>query len=179
MTAPRITIDEIHAMLTQIARDPEAGAERFRALKMLTESGTTVVALPEPMNADEVIDRVVRMMCAVGPDLCRLAYSQAFRNHRAGIHAATKLTVEDLPPEQKAKVRHITSLKILYRDFPEIKPPTGGVPRGYPTGRGLAAQRAWMQRCAARILLDREQDAHDLLAGKEPSTDGRVDTAVP
>jgi hypothetical protein len=149
-----LTIDEINSMLTEIAKDPDSGADRFRALKMLSSGNAATVTLPEPLDPKEVTERLTRMIQCAGPTIAQVAFKRAFPTKKKSITDTPKIYTDDLPPRLMEKVKTITSLKLLYKHFPESK--RNGVPKGYPVGRGLFAQQAWIQRAAVKLILDRE-----------------------
>lgn len=153
----RMTMEEIDQALTEMGRDPDAGADRFRALKMLRVDGGLAQTLPEPMAEGEVIRRLQTLIQAAGTEISKIAFARAFPTKREqSIDDAPLVHTKDLSPEILDKVKKITSLKLLYRAFPEVK--RHGVPKGYPSGRGMAIQLEWLRRAAARLYLDRAND---------------------
>lgn len=168
----RMTLDEVMASVTEIAQDADAGADRFRALKMLASQNTAAAVLPDPMQNGELIDRLARLMKGAGVDICQLAYQRAFPQAVDSVASAPKLQMADLPPEIMAQVQKVRSIKSLYRYFPEIKRP--GFPPGYPVGRGAALQLEWLRRYAGKILLDREQAKVDANAAAQAEWDEKM-----
>jgi hypothetical protein len=163
----RMSIDEVLATVTEIAQDPNAGADRFRALKMLASATNTAVVLPEPLTAKEVTDRLSRMILAAGSNIAQVAYHRAFPTKRSWkITNKPELHIEDVPSEVLEEAEKVSSLKVLYRMFPEIKKP--GTPKGYPAARGIAVQREWLKRAAIRLIVDRERAK----AGALPEPEG-------
>src|SRR3989304_4693784 len=63
----------------------------------------------------------------------------------------------------------VTSLPMLYRLFPEIK--RNGVPKGYPTTKGLAAQLRFVREQATRMLLERERERMKALEAENRDDD--------
>lgn len=153
---PRMTMDEIDALIDEIAQDPESGADRFRALKMLKTDSTVGAAAPPVMTPDEMVQRISRLMLPAGEALCQVAFRRAFpkRGKPLNIEDTPQLGVEDLSPELKEQARNITSVKKLRKEFPETK--QHGVPKGYPTRRGIAVQLEWLRLAAERMFADRE-----------------------
>jgi len=151
----KLSIDDIQSLVTEIAQDPESGADRFRALKMLASQNSSSIMLPDPMENGELVERLARLQRAAGIDICQLSYQRAFPQAVDSVASAPKLGIDDLPAEIMEQVKKVRSLKSLYRWFPEIKRP--GFPPGYPAGRGAALQLEWLRRYAGKILLDREQ----------------------
>lgn len=149
------TMDEIMSDVTEIADDKEAGADRFRALKMLAAQNVAAAVLPDPMENHELVERLARLMKAAGIDICQLAYQRAFPAAVDTVATAPKLGLSDLPPEIIEQVQKVRSLKTYYKYFPEVK--RHGFPPGYPAGRGHELQIEWLRRAAGKILLDREQ----------------------
>ena len=152
----RLSVDEILDMASAIARDEEAtGADRMRAMKMVSSINTSAVILPEPLKDPEVIERLARLDKAAGLHLAKLAFRKAFPHAKQGEDLAPVLTLEQLPPEVLAEASKIISVKTLYRAFPEVKR-SGTIP-GFPRRGSLAAQQNFCQRVAAQLILDREQ----------------------
>ena len=157
----RMPLDEIERLITDIARDPESGADRFRALKFAAAMQSSTAALPEPLDDNEVLDRLARLIRAAGPTAAQLAYRRAFPASKRPInHAAPQVRERDMPFIPKAELPG--TLRALYKMFPEIKGP--GCPKGFPMGKGLAVKKAWCQREAMKLLVDREQKRVDEIA---------------
>lgn len=76
--APRMTVDEALDTLSEIARDPKAGADRFRALKIVSGAQTATVVLPEPMTEAEKIECGTRFIKGLGPTLTHICFQKAF-----------------------------------------------------------------------------------------------------
>lgn len=155
--AAPLTLDEITAIITDIARDPESGPDRFRALKMLASTSTAAAILPEPMQPGEIVERLARLMKASGRDHTQAAYHRAFPHVSSAAYSAPKYALDDFPPEIVARVQKVRSLKSLYRNYPEVKRP--GFPPGYPVRRGPAVVADWCRKIAAKCELDRMQEA--------------------
>jgi hypothetical protein len=155
MTKPaRMTMEEIDAALTEMGRDPEAGADRFRALKMLKVDAAASVIRTEELEDGEIVKRFIRLFQAAGQDIPRIAYRKAFQTKLGDISDAPVLDLGVIPEEIMLKARKISSLKMLYKEFPEIKRP--GTPRGYPAARGPAVQLEWIRRAAEKLYMDKE-----------------------
>lgn len=150
----RLSIDEIMEAVTEIAQDAEAGADRFRALKMLASTESATVVLPEPMLESEMRLRLSRLMIGCGPRMTQLAYSDAWPNHKGGVPGQKSMPYADAAPELRNFAKRITSLPLLYKHFPESK--RAGVPKGYPSGRSNAVKMAWCQDEALKLLVERE-----------------------
>jgi hypothetical protein len=149
------TLDEIIGVVSDIARDTES-RDRLRALKLLTSLNSSVAAIPPPLNDEEVIDRLVRLMKGSGPKLCRKAYRKAYPlTDRTPMFDKEEL--EDLGPFIRQKVKSLKNLKQYNRMFPEVAKETGGVPSGYPIGAGPEAQMEWVQRAATKIFIERRR----------------------
>lgn len=142
--------------ISEIADDRD-NRDQFKALKMLAAAKSSGIVLPEPMSDGEMIERLVRLIKPAGMEVVQIAYRKAFPHAKRSVNESSpKLEVGDLSAEMKEMVAKVTSLKVFNKMFPEVKQP--GTPKGYPSGRGIVAQRAWLQRAAAKILLDREQE---------------------
>jgi len=152
-----LSLDEIMAMVTDIAKDPESGADRFRALKMLASTNTAAAVLPDPMNEGEIVERLARLMRAAGRDLAQVSYQKAFPRVSSKPYIATRFKLDDIPPEVQLRVERIRTLRALYKNYPEVKRP--GFPPGYPLKRGLGVISEWCRRVAAKCELDRMQTA--------------------
>lgn len=166
-----MSFDEIIVEMEDIAKNGE-GADKFRALKTLMAQEAGSAVLPEPLSDDEIIERLSRMIKAAGPSASQLAYRRAYPAAKRPIyHAAPKITEADVAPIDPLSLPR--SLKELYRHFPEVKKP--GIPTGYPVHGGMAVQKEWVQKQARRMLLDREQKRHDMIATEavpqEPADD--------
>jgi hypothetical protein len=159
-TKSKMTFDEAMGEISLIARDGE-GADKFRALKMVMSQEAGSAAIPDPLNDAEIIERLSRLIRAVGPTAAMLAYRKAFPKSKRPInHVSPKLLETDVPPVDITKLPR--NLRELYRMFPEIKKP--GIPVGFPRGSGIAVQKEWCQKAARRMLLDREQKKLDIIS---------------
>lgn len=174
----RMTIDEILALAAEIANDPEAGAQRFQALKMLAGMETATVTLPDPMSPDEVDQRLARLMKGAGPNATQRAYVIAFPDlakKAFGVH------LTEATPDMIRRAQGITSLKLLNKHFPEFK--MQGMPRGFPVGKSLVAKATWCRDQAIKYMIERaaaeRSSAHTAMtaAGTEAqgATDGSQD----
>ena len=149
-----ITFDEAMGLISDIARNGE-GPDKFRALKVAMDQQSGGVALPPPMSAEEVVERLTRIMRASGKGNCQIAYRKAFVGTRTSIgDAMPDLALADITPFEKNALPR--TLRQLYKQFPSIKP-RGGVPKGYPMRSGLETQTEWVQCKAVEIMRDREQ----------------------
>jgi hypothetical protein len=74
-TKPHLSMDDIIAMVTEIARDDGAGADRFRALKFLSSQKETSNAIPDPLDEQEILNRLHRIMLPAGKYICQRAYN--------------------------------------------------------------------------------------------------------
>jgi hypothetical protein len=148
-----MTFDDIVHLLSDIAKDPEA-KDRFQAMKFLANINASVAAIPPPLNDDEVIERLSRLMKGAGAKLCRKAYRKTYPlSDRTPIFDKEEL--EDLGPFIRQKVKGLKTLKQYNRMFPEVV--KGGVPPGYPSGAGPEAQMEWVQRAATKIFVERRR----------------------
>ncbi len=164
-------------MISSIARDEDAGADRFRALKMLATQNTSAATLGEILSYDDMLERMTRLLKAVGPDACRVAYRRAFPQRKSHIDDDVRLRTDDVPAEVRAQAMKVWSLRGLYKQFPEAK--RNGYPRGYPAGRSSVLKKQWCQEEAIRLILDREQQKVDEAALAERlAITGRTDTEV-
>lgn len=149
------SFDEAMLEIARIAADPN-NRDQFKALKAITQLQQSSIALDEPMTDSEVIEDMAVLMKASGKDLCAVAYRKAFPSVRgASLEDAPKLYMDDLSNEDLKKVERVTSLKSLYKMFPEIK--RSGMPNGFPIKGGIEVRKTWCRKAAARILLDRKQ----------------------
>lgn len=147
-----ITLDEAMELIAEIAREGE-GPERFRALKLVMAQQSSSATLPLPLTDSEKIDRLARLMKAVGSTGAQLAYKRAFSNQRRIDTARPRVEMSDVPGLEDVKLPK--NLPAFYRMFPEVK--RQGWPRGYPARASAEAKTLWIQRESKRILLEREQ----------------------
>lgn len=157
-----ITLDEALGIISDIARGGE-GADQMRALKLVMSQESGASHLPAPLTDAEVLERLARILRAAGPTACQLAYRKAFPSAQKRIHdASARVTAADVAPVDERSLPD--TLKQLYRAFPEIKPRTGGIPKGYPLKSGMAVRKQWCHREARKMILDREQAKLDTIA---------------
>ena len=155
-----ITFDEAMELISDIARNGE-GPDKFRALKVAMSQQSGGITLPDPMSADEVVERLSRLMRGVGPANSQWAYRKAFPASKKEVFEAkvmvrgSDLTADDIKKLPK-------SLKQLYKMFPDTK--RSGQPPGYPKLDGLEAQVSWCQNKALEILRTRKQALIDNVA---------------
>ena len=170
----RMTVEDVERTLSEIARSE--GTQRVQALRMLASLHSGAAALPAPLNDQEIQDRAVRLMRAMGSVLVRRCYAKAFSTVKIKVQSAIEPAgFHDLSEEDRAKVMRIRRLKHLYREFPAIK--QSGTPKGFPILKSLEVQMEWCRQQAIRILRDREikrlqaQDA-ETQALDQPVTEG-------
>lgn len=158
-TRKALSLDEVLDIVSDIARNGE-GPERFRALKLIMSQEAGSATLPEPFSDAEIIDRLARLIRAAGPTASQLAYRKAFPSAKRMINQEKpRLTESDLPPIDKATLP--STLRALYREFPEAKRP--GVPKGYPVKAGMAVKAAWVRNEALKMRMDQERAKLDLV----------------
>jgi hypothetical protein len=146
-------MDEISAALSEMSRD-EGCKDRLKAMKMLMSFSASVASIPPPLNDDEVIERLSRLMKGAGPKLCRKAYRKTYPlSDRTPMFDQEELT--DLGPFIKQKIKGLKTLKQYNAMFPEVA--KGGCPPGYPAGGGPEAQMEWVQRAATKIFVERRR----------------------
>lgn len=156
----RLTLDEAWDEISEIARNGE-GAEKFRALKMVTNVDQANSILPAPLNDLEIQERLARLIRAAGPTCSMLAYRKAFPASKRPInYAAPRVTWDDMPVVEKDDLPK--TLRQLYQRFPEIK--RSGFPSGYPLKKGLIAQKEWCQKKSLEMILSIEQKRRDMIA---------------
>ena len=153
--APRVssivTVDEALAALSAIARDESAGADRMRALHLLMKTSTGEVVLPDPMTRGERIDRAARILRGLGVKDGRMAYLKAFpRRLSANSLSKHPMSSEELRIDTANLPR---TLKQFYKRYPEAKRP--GFPKGYPVGKGMLEQQAFIKEASVKIEVDR------------------------
>lgn len=153
---PRITMDQLNSWLEEMAENPEAGPDRFRAIKMLKADGAVAAAPSDEMTSEEMVHLLSRLMLPAGEALCQVAFRRAFPNRGRPHHIedTPELGVDELSPELKEQARNITSLKKLRKEFPGMN--QTGWPKGYPMRRGIEVQLEWIRLKAERMFADRE-----------------------
>lgn len=154
-----LTMDEIRAGLSEMAERGE-GAQRAQAYRLLMSMEQGAVTLPKPLTEPEIVSRMARFMKGYGVQLSQLAFREAFPHLTGKRPLPPKVTIESLPPDIRARIKRITSLKQLYRAFPSIRG-KAGLRVGFPVGRGPEIQSAWCQQAAARVYMAREQQGVD------------------
>ncbi len=148
---PVLSVDDIQRMLSDIAQDAGAGADRFRALKMLSGLGSANVTLPEPLSREERRQRASRIMQALGIEETRLAFKETWGSANP-VDQHTEIGVlDEFPDWIRVMSQRCKTLIILYRTFPAMKRP--GVPPGYPTHHGKIEQMKFCQKMAAKEYL--------------------------
>lgn len=167
----RLPMSEIESMLSEIARDEDSGADRFRALKMLAGMSTSLVTLEQPYSDAEVIERLYPLMKCAGVENTQKAFHRAFPRTVQHIDNSPRYLLADLPEDLQKKANWCISLKRLNKAFPELK--KNGFWPGFPQGAGDETRRDWCRKTAAQILLDRYQRERDFGADViEETTEG-------
>lgn len=163
------SVEDVLAKLSELAEYGE-GATKTQALRMLLayKSEVEVATLPAPMTPIDRVKRLGRLMRFMGKDETRRAYLYTWPKTRTLIPKKEadmpRVTIDEIDWELYGKLP--TTLKTLYRRFPEIKPQAGH-PKGYPVGRSLEAKALWCKGIAQQIILEREQDRLKRLAVAE------------
>lgn len=143
----RLTLDEIVQLVDGIARDPGAGADRFRAIRWLAQQSAATAALPAPANEQEIVERLARLQRCAGAERTRIAYRLAFPalgDVDAPVEAAAMR--RHLPGELVERAKACSTVRRLYRAIPALKRP--GRPPGYPIRGDALARRRWCQEQA-------------------------------
>lgn len=166
-----MSMDELMNLLDEMARDESAGADRFRAIKLLASQERSEITLPKPLSEEEWVERVARIMRGSGREITKRAWRVAFPNGKIPIHVPRRIKPADLTPEETAIVDKCYGLKQLYRHFPHIK--RSGVPNGFPF-RGREAQKEWCQGEAVKMLLERRQQQENAIAAEEAKEDAET-----
>ncbi len=159
-----MSAEEVRSKIEELARSGE-GADQRWALRTLHAEESGAVTLPTPLTDAEVLERTCRIMKSAGQILSQLAYRQTFPKSKLGGELAPRMLLNDLPEHIREKAMQVTTLRILYRDFPDVKRP--GMPPGYPQKSSLLARQEWCQRTAANLLLEQEQKKLDETPGTE------------
>jgi hypothetical protein len=149
-----LSLDEVMESVSCIAQE-DGHRDQFKALKLLATAQNAAIVLPEPLTRQERMDRLSRIMKGCGREDTQIAFARTFARSKQKIGEAPSLTLDDVTPEMYERVKHVTSIVTFNRAAPEVK--KSGVPRGYPKGKGKVAQKAWLQKEFAKILIDREQ----------------------
>lgn len=155
--AKRMTLDEIFEEIETFAKDPDAGADKFRALKMLAgmEIGASN-AIPPPMEPREITDHLIRLMKPAGSDLCRNAYIAAFPRSKSNLDRPYRIKLNESAADLGIDMNDMPrTLKQLYKRYPEVK--RGGFPPGFPVGRGPMIQQEWCRQQGFKIERERKQ----------------------
>jgi len=175
MAEPRLTMEQILADVEKIAQDANGGAERLRALQFLANREQANVVLPEPMDKAEKLTRLKRVMRGAGPDLCRQAFFSCWPGRIGKLTEPPSWDKMQLSEEDQALVLKIVGLKQLYRYFPEIMPPHGGTPNGFPYGSRLK-QMAWCRTQAKKILKERQAEKFNRIPPDQGDTVAETQT---
>lgn len=168
--APRMTVDEALDTLSEIARDPEAGVDRFRALKIVAQAQSANVVLPEPMSEAEAIERGVRFIKGLGLELSRICMRKAYPNAKVLEAPAPKVNESILTKEDWEKIKSCRTHRMLNRMFPHLK--RSGVWPGYPKGRSPEIQVGWCQNQCKEILIGQRQKELDNPVGEITDDEG-------
>lgn len=169
--AKRHSVDELLSMLSEIASDPDSGADRLRAIKALLGAQSAGTTIPEPRSDEDIARMAILMMRWWGRESTQAYWHQAFRKAKREIHDAPSIGENFMSQEQRAKLLKIHGLKSLYRTEPRLKQP--GFPSGFPVGKGKVVQREFCRRLYIKICLDDEQQKaqQDEEAGKLANPD--------
>lgn len=154
MTQTKFSRDDLKRIIEDLAENGE-GVDRRWALGKLQETEDRQVRLPDPLTTNERHERLVRVMRGAGRHMCQKAWRKLW--------PTTKIRIDDpaLPKDVTLDatdleiISKVISLKSLYRHFPEIMQPSGGIPTGFPM-RGKEVQKDWCQLQARKILIDRK-----------------------
>jgi hypothetical protein len=149
----RLTADEIEQALHEIAGDANAGADRFRAIKMLRGEGEAEIETL--LEEKEIIELMVIEMKALGAKTIQVCYKKAFPSNKKVEMALPKVDETMISKEALVRINKVNNLKSLYKVYPSIK--RSGAPKGFPYGRSLETKKEWCQRMAMKIEVDREQ----------------------
>jgi hypothetical protein len=149
----RWTADEIEGFLHEIASDPDSGADRMRAIKMLR--GEAEAEASELLEQKEIIELMVIEMKALGAKTIQICYKRAFPANKPVEMALPRVDETMISKEALVRINKVNNLTGLYRTYPEIK--RAGTPSGFPSGRSIETKKEWCQRMAMKIELDREQ----------------------
>jgi hypothetical protein len=142
-------------MLSDIASDPDSGADRLRAIKALLGAQSAGTTVPEPKSDEEITTMAILMMRWWGRDATQAYWHQAFRKAKREIHEPVSLGENFMSMEQRERLLKIHGLKSLYRVEPRLK--QHGFPVGYPVGKGKVVQREFCRRLFIKVCLDDEQ----------------------
>ena len=172
-----LSMDEIESIISEIAQDSDAGPDRFRALKALTQMQTAGVNIPAPVGDEEVLQWLTAFMVGSGPAMTQMAYKKAFPHSKNAIAHDEPRAYADASPELVAQSKKITSLKLMYKHFPESR--RRGVPKGFPSGRSPALKMEWCQDAALKMLVEREHkdrtEAHSAMKTADDTIRGATD----
>jgi hypothetical protein len=166
----RVSVDEALDILSEIARDEEAGADRFRALKIVTQAQSANIVLPEPMSEAEAIERGVRFAKGLGLELLRICARKAYPNAKLFEAPAPVLNESILTKEDWEMIKSCRTHRMLNRLFPHLK--RSGVWPGYPKGRSPEIQVGWCQDQCKRILIGQRQKELDNPVGEITDDEG-------
>lgn len=172
LTSKRITLDEILDELSKLARDEDAGADRFRALKMLAQTEVAKVGLGELLDDAAIVDRLVRLMKGLGSSMVQICYAQAFPRAMNAEISGGRYTYSEADHDLVDLSKKCTSLAMLYKDYPETQ--VVGSPKGFPVSGSVAMKKTWCQDQALKVLLERRrrdrQNAHDAMTTPRDGT---------
>jgi len=173
-----LTLEEIRLGLSDLAENGE-GAQRTQAYRMLMSMSGTEAVLPAPMTVSDIVARLVRINRGAGQKLCRIAYVRAFPR-RTSQSTILKEALNDGDVEIAGidTTNLPRTLKKFYQRYPEIK--RHGFPKGYPVGKGIPEQQAWIRKASVRIELDKvEARKAEAAMSLERARDGETEATEP
>ena len=145
-----LSMDQIRTGLSDLAENGE-GAQRTQAYRMLMSMSNAEAVLPDPMSDGEIVERATRILRGIGVRRARIAFLQAFpRRPSTKAFSKQALSIEELRIDTSDLPR---TLKAFYKRYPEAKRP--GFPKGYPVGRGMLDQQAFIKEASVKIEVDR------------------------
>lgn len=151
----RLSMEDIIDAMSEIANDPD-DRDRFKALKALSGMNSGTVVLPPPMTTEERIERLARLMKALSRDQVKMAYRHAWPQVKDEVTGPVLGRLDDaLTPEESRFCNKVTTVKLLYKRFPELK--KDGQPRGYPKDQGAAAVADFCRKEARLALIHRKR----------------------
>jgi hypothetical protein len=153
--AKRHSVDELLGMLSDIASDPDSGADRLRAIKALLGAQSAGTTVPEPKTDEDISRMAILMMRWWGREATQAYWHQAFRRAKKEIHEPASVGEQFLSAEQRDRLERISSVKTLYKVEPRLK--RRGLPKGYPYGKGPVVVKEFCRRLFIKVCLDDEQ----------------------
>lgn len=139
-----LSADQVILEISQLAEHGEGADKRWALAQMRAQASQ--VGLPAPLDDEEGIVRLARLMQGYGRNISRKAFRVAFRDMSAG----DKLFMTEAePPPVLPK-----TLEEFYERFPLERPES--YPVGYPKGfpyRGKRVDRdAWLERRSIQLI---------------------------